>query len=71
MIVLGKNQKEAKMPKYIVNPNTKTIHIKGNCWHVKSNCPYWNEFDTEENANTEFNGNLKHCVICWRKRDED
>lgn len=57
------------MPSYCVNPKTRTLHIKGYC-HLSSPAPAeWDEFKTEESANIEYEGNLKHCKLCWKKRD--
>lgn len=60
------------MPTYKVNPKTRTIHILGNCQHTQGHlADSWPGFHTEEAANTAYAGNLKHCHLCWRRRDEE
>lgn len=29
----------------------------------------WDKFPSEESANIRYEGNLKHCKLCWKKRD--
>jgi len=57
------------MNKYIYNPNTNKLHIKGLCCHTKGKCMDYIEFDTEDEALAYDGRAVSMCKICQRKRE--
>ena len=54
--------------KYILNTNSKTLHIEGYCHCTFSDRK---EFDSEDEARSYGRLNIKNCITCFKKRDKE
>ena len=57
------------MKKYLFNPNTHTIHIKGYCHHVKGKCSSYIAFDTEDEVLAYDGRSAGMCKLCQKERE--
>ena len=55
--------------KYILNTNSKTLHIEGYCCHTF--CSDRKEFDSEDEARAYGRLNIKNCKTCFKNRDKE
>lgn len=57
--------------KFLYNPKTHTLHIKGLCQHSKGKCPEYIPFDSEDAALAYDGRAVGMCKICQRKREQN
>ena len=55
--------------KFLYNPKTHTLHIKGYCTHSKGNCPDYIPFVTEDDAIAYDGRAVGLCKLCQKKRE--
>lgn len=57
-------------PKFLYNPKSRTLHIKGYCCHTNGSCREYIPFDTENEAIAHDGRAVGFCKLCLRKREQ-
>lgn len=56
--------------KYIYNPRTHTLHIKGYCHHTTDGCAGYLSFNSEAEALAYDGRAVGMCKLCEKKRNQ-
>ncbi len=56
--------------KFLYNPKTNKLHIKGYCQHTKGLCADYIAFDTENEAIAYDGRAVGMCKLCQNKREK-
>ena len=61
--------KSVKEAKYLLNPKTCKLHIRGYCHLTKNPDPNWLGFDTEDEALAHDGRAVGMCKTCSKRKD--